>query len=115
MAFVKGQSGNAGGRPKGTGRPVSRLRQLESKLKLLSDQSLILIAQELDYGSGKEGVMPVDKEVLSTAKWTVTTYTAVRKAAEAEELAKTPAATTAEVPGYVEQPKSNFTLKMVNN
>lgn len=88
MAFEPGRTGNPKGRPKGAGKPVSRLRMLERKLKDLTDQSLVLIKQELDWGSGVEGVAPVDKEALSTAKWTVTTYTAVRKAAEQEENTK---------------------------
>lgn len=111
--FEQGKTGNSNGRPKGTGRPVSRLRQLEKQLKALTDQSLKLIAQELDFGEGKEGVKPVDKEALSTAKWTVTTYTAVRKAAEAEEQAKMPAQAAQQEEVVKEGQTSNFTLKMV--
>lgn len=118
MAFEPGQTGNAGGRPKGTGKPVSRLRQLEKQLKTLTDTSLKLIAQELDFGVGKPDVKPVDKEALSTAKWTVTTYTAVRKAAEAEEQSKlVPGAPVANETGSggsdSEGGPATFTLKVV--
>lgn len=121
MSFEPGKTGNANGRPKGTGKPVSRLRQLERKLKDLTDQSLKLIAQELDFGSGKAGIKPVDKEALSTAKWTVTTYTAVRKAAEAEEATKTQGVPSASNPSTETQGSDSegngatFTLKMVGS
>lgn len=121
MTFEAGVTGNPSGRPKGKGKPVSRLRQLERKLKELSDKSLVLIEQELNFGSGKEGVKPVDKEALSTAKWTVTTYTAVRKAAEAEENLKLGGSPSAQGASPVEsdddeteKPKT-FTLTVVND
>lgn len=113
--FEPGKTGNPNGRPKGKGKPVSRLRQLEAKLKLLSDQSIELIKQELDFGSGKAGAKPVDKDALATAKWTVTTYTAVRKAALSEEQAKTekPEVEDKAVEGSDEEGNGTvFTLKM---
>lgn len=121
MTFEAGKTGNAKGRPKGAGKPVSRLRQLERKLKELSDQSLVLIQQELDFGSGKVDVKPVDKDALSTAKWTVTTYTAVRKAAEQEESLKMVGSPTQDLPSAPAEadgsdsdgePKG-FTLKLI--
>lgn len=123
MTFTAGKTGNASGRPKGTGKPVSRLRQLERKLKELSDQSLVLIQQELDWGSGKDGVKPVDKEALSTAKWTVTTYTAVRKAAEQEENLKLGGSPTQQAPSDPSESQGSdsdgeakgFTLQLVQS
>lgn len=77
-AWEKGQTGNSRGRPKGTGRPVSKLRNTLSKLRELEKQALDNIAESV-------GKKDIDKEVIATSKWVITTIVAVNKAANAEE------------------------------
>lgn len=77
-SFEAGKSGNPSGRPKGKGRPVSRLRTTLTKLRELEKQALDNIAESV----GKKNI---DKEVIATSKWVITTIVAVNKAANAEE------------------------------
>ena len=72
-------SPNPAGRPKGSrGKPVSRLRATLTKLRELEKQALDNIAESV----GKKNI---DKEVIATSKWVITTIVAVNKAANAEE------------------------------
>jgi formyltetrahydrofolate synthetase len=77
-SFEAGKTGNPNGRPKGRGKPVSRLRSTLSKLRELEQQALDNIADSV----GKKNI---DKEVIATSKWVITTIVAVNKAANAEE------------------------------
>lgn len=81
--WKEGQSGNPAGRPKGTGKKVSRLRRILSQFEeMCKDDAPKIIKDSLD---GK----PVPDEQLKTAKWVVTTYTAIHKACISEEEVKT--------------------------
>lgn len=80
-AWRKGESSpNPAGRPKGTGKPVSKLRRTLNKLYALEDKSLENIQKSVE---GQE----VDKESLSTSRWVVNTIVNVNRAALSEELA----------------------------
>lgn len=81
-AFHKGmKSLNPGGRPVGAHKPHkrSRLRATESQLMKLNKKSL----ENIEASVNGE---VVDKEVLATSKWVVTTTVAVSKAAMQEEI-----------------------------
>lgn len=75
-----GQSGNKGGRPKGTGKPISKLRSTIAKLRELEPDALLNIKKSIE---GQE----VDANSLATSKWLVTTVVSTVKAALSEELA----------------------------
>ena len=81
--FRPGLSGNLRGRPKKEVDPVikkeSKLRATEKKLHKLTPQSMINIEKSV---KGE----PVDKEVLTTSKWVITTAAAISKQAMMEEL-----------------------------
>lgn len=99
-AWEKGQSGNPNGRPKGTGRPVSRLRTLVKKLQAMEAKALKNIEDSVD---GKE----VDKQTLDTSKWVITTAVNVNRAATQEEQFKHELKKDAE--DYEEEAKANGT------
>lgn len=75
-----GESGNKGGRPKGTGKPISKLRSTIAKLRELEGKSLENIRRSVE---GED----VDKEVLASSKWVISTTVSTVKAALSEELA----------------------------
>ena len=80
-AWQKGQSSpNPAGRPRKTGKPVSKLRSTAAKLRELEPQALENIQKSVE---GQQ----VDKEVLASSKWVVTTMVSVMKSALDEELA----------------------------
>ena len=69
---------NKGGRPKGSFRTQSRLRKTLQKLNDMEDKALQNIKNNVD---GKD----VDKEVLASSKWVITTAVALSRAAAQEE------------------------------
>lgn len=71
-------SPNPGGRPKGSGKPISRLRSTLNKLKELEPDAIDVIGLSV---KGKE----VDKERLSTSKWVISSISSLTRAALAEE------------------------------
>lgn len=73
-------SPNPSGRPKGTGKPVSKLRSTIAKLRELETKSLENIRRSVE---GED----MDKEVLASSKWVISTTIATVKAALSEELA----------------------------
>lgn len=73
-------SPNKGGRPKGTGKPISKLRSTIAKLRELEPDALLNIKKSIE---GQE----VDANSLATSKWLVTTVVSTVKAALSEELA----------------------------
>lgn len=73
-----GESGNPRGRPRGTGRAVSRLRKTITALEELADTSVENIKKSVE---GEE----VDKTTLDTSKWVITTIPSLSRAATAEE------------------------------
>ena len=75
--FEKGNTAGKG-RPRGSGTPVTRLRKTLTKLNDMEDSALRNIQDSVE---GKE----VDKEVLATSKWVVTTAVAIARAAAQEE------------------------------
>lgn len=83
--YEGGPSLNPAGRPKDTPERKaarlkrSKLRKTEAQLRELNPQALENIRKSV------EG-LPVDKEVVNTSKWVVTTTVAVAKAALAEEM-----------------------------
>lgn len=78
-SWEAGQTGNPLGRPKGRrNKPISKLRTTLNKLRELEQQALDNIADSV----GKKNI---DKEVIATSKWVITTIVAVNKAANAEE------------------------------
>ncbi len=107
-------SPNPNGRPKGTGKKVSRLRRILAQFEeMCKDDAPAIIKQSLD---GK--VVP--DEQLKTAKWVVTTYTAIHKACVAEEETKTTRSQAAESEGNAEGADEDggpatFTLNLVKS
>lgn len=78
-SWEAGSTGNPSGRPKGRrNKPISKLRTTLNKLRELEQQALDNIADSV----GKKNI---DKEVIATSKWVITTIVAVNKAANAEE------------------------------
>jgi hypothetical protein len=87
----KGRSGNPAGRPKGTGRPMSKLRRTQRKLHEMEDKALENIQKSV------EGV-DVDKEVLASSKWVIGAIVTVTKAATADEESRKPSEDSDETP-----------------
>jgi len=86
-AFYKGMPSNNptgldvnGDKPKRNPKKQSKLRRTESQLLRLNAKALETIEKSVS------GDVTVDKEVLTTCKWVITTTTTVSKAALAEEL-----------------------------
>jgi hypothetical protein len=86
-AFYKGMPSNnptgldsEGNKPKRNPKKQSKLRRTESQLLRLNAKALETIEKSVS------GDVTVDKEVLTTCKWVISTTTAVSKAALAEEL-----------------------------
>jgi len=80
-SWPKGKSGNVGGRPKGSGKPVSKLRSTLARLREIEPMALENIKRSVS------GETEIDKEVLANSRWVVTTSVNVLKAAMQEELA----------------------------
>lgn len=85
--FYKGMPSNNptgldinGEKPKRNPKKQSKLRRTESQLLRLNAKALETIEKSVS------GDVTVDKEVLTTCKWVISTTTAVSKAALAEEL-----------------------------
>lgn len=76
-----GKSPNPAGRPKGTGKPISRLRSTLNKLKNIEPEAIEVIESAV---LGKE----VDKTQLDTSKWVITSISTLTRAALAEESHK---------------------------
>lgn len=74
-------SPNPNGRPKGTGKPISKLRSLVRKLQEMEEKALENIKFSLE---GKD----IDKSTVDTSKWVVTTIVTTNRAATAEENLK---------------------------
>ena len=76
---------NKGGRPFGSKTKISKLQRIANRLEQMArTQAMTIIQESLD---GKS----VDKEKLSTAKWTVTTAKEFHKAVLSEKEAQTEA------------------------
>lgn len=75
------ESGNKNGRPRGTGKPVSKLRSTLARLREIEPMALENIKKSV------EGDTDIDKEVLANSRWVVSTSVTVLKAAMQEELA----------------------------
>lgn len=99
-----GQSGNPNGRPKGTGRPVSKLRKTQRKLQELEEKALENIKKSVEGGI-------IDKEILSSSKWVITAILSISKAALAEEQSRKEEKNT-ETPE--EDGSSSFSTSIVN-
>lgn len=80
-SWKPGQSGNPNGRPKGTGKPISRLRSMLKKLEEMSDSALDNIKKSVD---GEE----VDKTILDSSKYVINTVSSLTKACLQEEQFK---------------------------
>jgi hypothetical protein len=78
MAAKKGSVNNPKGAPPGPRLKKSKLRKTEEKLLLLQDQAFKNISDSVNGIS-------VDKEILSSSKWTVNTLVTVSRAALTEE------------------------------
>lgn len=77
--FKEGEVNNPKGRPEGTGRKISKMKRLSNRIEEMArTKALGIIQKSLD---GEE----VDKDQLSTAKWTVTTAQQLHKAVLQEE------------------------------
>lgn len=76
--WKKGSSPNPAGRPRGTGRSVSRLRRVISQLEEMTPDALDNIARSVRREE-------VEKSVLDTSKWVVTTIPSLSRAATQEE------------------------------
>lgn len=81
-AWKAGQTGNPKGRPKGTSRPISRLRSTLNKLKELEPDAVDIIARAI------EGDGTLDKSQLDTAKWVIQNINTLTRGAIAEESYK---------------------------
>ena len=77
-AMVKGSSLNPNGRPKGSGRPVSKLRTMLRKLSEMSDSALQNIKDSVE---GKD----IDKSVLDSSKYIINTISSLTKSCLQEE------------------------------
>lgn len=73
-----GESGNPKGRPRGTGRSVSRLRRTITKLEEYVDAAVDNVGRSVN---GED----VEKSTLDSSKWVITTIPALSRAATAEE------------------------------
>lgn len=76
--FQPNESGNPNGRPRGTGRSVSRLRRTITKLEEYVDAAVDNVGRSVN---GED----VDKSTLDSSKWVITTIPALSRAATAEE------------------------------
>lgn|SRR5690606_23684906 len=76
-----GQSGNPNGRPKGTGRPFSKLRSLVNKLQAMEETALKNIEAALNHEE-------IEKQALETSKWVISMIPTVNRAATQEEQLK---------------------------
>lgn len=76
--FQKGVASNPAGRPRGTGRSISRLRQTITKLETMVDLALDNVEKVV---SGEE----VDRHTLETSKWVIATIPSMSRAATQEE------------------------------
>lgn len=77
--WVKGQSGNPRGRPRGTGRPISPLRSTLNKLKGSEAESADIIARVID------GDEEVSNKQADMAKWLISMLVTMTRGAIAEE------------------------------
>lgn len=89
-----GQTGNPNGRPKGKGKPISRLRSTLNKLKELEEDSIRNIGYAIrgvPESEHEEDQVRLDKVQVETSKWLITTLVAVTRAVVAEESSKSEA------------------------
>jgi hypothetical protein len=82
-AWKPGQSGNMNGRPKGTGRPVSRLRGTLNKLKGIEPEAIAIIE-----GVVKGDLANFTKDQIDMAKWIIAQINSLTRGAIAEESFK---------------------------
>lgn len=78
QGWKKGESGNRAGRPRGTGRSVSRLRGIITKLEGMSEKALENIDTVVNGGH-------LDKQVVETSKWVISLIPSMSRAATQEE------------------------------
>ena len=111
----KGQpSLNPKGRPKGTAKPISRLRSTLNKLKGLEPEAVEIIEKII---SGAE----VDKSQADTAKWVISMINTLTKGAIAEESYKLDARERQSVSkeeqgtGTEGKPSKRFSIQMISD
>ena len=87
--WKKGQSSpNPNGRPKGTGRPISKVRSTLNKLKQLEPDAISVIEKSLKGAKGEETEEMVSKSQVDTAKWIISSIGSLTRTALAEESYK---------------------------
>lgn len=82
-AWKKGQTGNPNGRPRGTGKPISRLRSTLNKLKE-REQLAVEIIDEVLEGRHEN----LTKEQIEMAKWVLSKIESYTRSAIHEESFK---------------------------
>lgn len=110
--WKEGSSGNPNGRPKAKGKPVSSLRKTISKLRELEEQALENIASvvkgtKVKVEGGEETV--VDKSMLETSKWVISTLSSMSSAATKDEELRYTIRSRAEDKAEREQEKATGT------
>lgn len=83
-----GESGNPNGRPKGTGKPISGLRSTLGKLRELEAkciENISAVVNGIHKGDKEKDISEVDKQMLETSKWVISTISSMSRAASGEE------------------------------
>lgn len=81
--WKEGESGNPRGRPKGSGRPISRLRSTLNKLKRIEPEAIEII-EKVIAGESED----LNKDQIDMSKWTITMINTLTRGAIAEESFK---------------------------
>lgn len=82
------RSPNPNGRPKGTGKPISGLRSTLGKLRELEAkciENISAVVNGMHKGDKEKDISEVDKQMLETSKWVISTISSMSRAASGEE------------------------------
>lgn len=115
--WKKGQaSPNPRGRPKNTGRPISRLRSTLNKLKRIEPEAIEIIEKVIS-GESED----LNKDQIDMSKWTITMINTLTRGAIAEESFKEDSnnkkkeETEEKANGTTGVPVKRFSLNMVDD